>query len=213
MKKTYKNLFFDLDGTISDSSEGIFETLRFVFEKFGCDIPGDDVLIKYIGPPLKETFSLYLPSEKALEAVNEYKSYYKQGAIYKNRMYDGIPSLLSYLKDKGYRIFMATTKSEPAAKEIARGFGIADFFDGIYGTDDARGIISKTDVLSTLLSDHGFSKEDCVMIGDTVYDVNGALDVGIDFGPVFYGFGKRDFLQAQKAAFFAETVAGLKDYL
>src|SRR5690554_5187110 len=112
------NIIFDLDGTISDSSEGVFANLREFFSLYGLpDLP-DEELKKYIGPPTEETLSKYVSDDKLDEAVNTYRKIYKEKNILKNKMYSGMDKLLKHLKAKGHNLYVATTKDVKASKEI-----------------------------------------------------------------------------------------------
>lgn len=211
--KKYRNIIFDLDGTISDSSEGVMESMKYTLNFYGIEPPPVEVLLTFIGPPTEETFGKYIPEEKIPEAVNEYRKYYKSGAIYKNKLYDGMNDLLKYLYEKGCRSYIATTKERGSSIEIAERFGISKYLAGVYGTSPKDGIYTKTDVLNHLFEENGLDKEESIMVGDTMYDAEGAKNIGIDLGVVLYGFGKREVMAAQEAVFYAETVSEIKNYL
>ncbi|MDD6888600.1 MAG: HAD hydrolase-like protein, partial [bacterium] len=97
----YRSVIFDLDGTLSDSSEGIMKGVRYAMERFGVtDIP-EATLRRFIGPPLYDTFSQIfgLTSEQADHAVALYREYYLPKGMYENRLYPGIKELLERLKE------------------------------------------------------------------------------------------------------------------
>ncbi|MFW5780768.1 MAG: HAD-IA family hydrolase [Bacillota bacterium] len=204
------HIIFDLDGTISDSSRGVIQSLKALFEEYNLPRLSDEELKKYIGPPIEQTLGKYLPSEEISEAVELYRKFYKEeGGIDKNTMYKGMDKLLKRLKQKNNNIYLATTKEVGMAKEILKTFGIDSFFNGIYGADPSREIYTKTDVLKELFSHHKIDKENCLLIGDTVYDVNGARDVGIKVGIVLYGYGKKKDFEGKDIEFFVDTVEDL----
>ncbi|MDD4316248.1 MAG: HAD hydrolase-like protein [Clostridia bacterium] len=204
------NIIFDLDGTISNSSEGVIATFRATFKHYNAPELADETIKQYIGPPMEETFAKYLPADQINEAVSHYRKLYKeQGGILKNSMYAGIDRLLAHLKRLGHKTYVATTKDINASKTILKNFGIIDLFDGVYGVNTAEGLYTKTDVLNRLFEETGAVKDDSILIGDTIYDANGAEDVGIIVAIVLYGFGTRQSLAGKKVEFFVDTVEEL----
>ena len=189
------NIIFDLDGTISDSSEGIFANFREFFRIYNLpDLP-DETLKKFIGPPTEETLSKFLEPEKVPEAVRLYRKIYKEKNILKNRMFDGIDSLMKYLKDKGHTLYVATTKEQKSSEIIIENFGLTKYLSGIYGADIDKNIHTKTDVLNKLFNDTGANKDDSILIGDTLYDVDGAEETGIKVGVALWGFCPKEKIQ------------------
>lgn len=205
------NIIFDLDGTISNSSEGVIATFRATFKQYGLPELPEDTIKQYIGPPTEETFEKYLPQHKITEAVNFYRKVYKEGGILKNKMYPGIDRLLVHLRGQGHKTYVATTKEVNASKTILKNFGIFDLFDGVYGVNTAEGLFTKTDVLKRLFEETAADKSQSILIGDTIYDADGAKDVGIKVGIVLYGFGTRQSLEGRKVEFFVDTVEELFD--
>ena len=126
-------IFFDLDGTLTDSQEGILNSLRYTLEFYGVEY-SDERLKTFIGPPIVETFKkLGFLGEKAMESVKVYRKYFAQKGIFENRVYDGIENLLKNLKNSGRHLAVATSKPEEYAIRIAEYFGIAKYFDCICG--------------------------------------------------------------------------------
>lgn len=213
MKTKYKNIIFDLDGTLSDSREGVLETMRAAFMKFGVTPPETEVLMTFIGPPTDETFGKYFSKDEAKEVVEYFRNYYtSSGAIFKNTMYDGFDVLLPKLKRGGYKLYIATTKSRVASERIMQTNGFAVHFDCICGVDRNRNIVDKTGVLYDLIESCNLDKDESILIGDTLYDAEGAANTGIDLGLVLYGFGKREILLQTPAEFYAETVSDIEKY-
>lgn len=202
-----KNIILDLDGTISDSSEGIFATMRKVFSHYGINNLTDEILKNYIGPPLKETFGRYLPEDKTEEACDLHRYIYKEeGNIFKNKMYHGMDYFIKTLKQNGYRVFLGTTKGTDSSNKILENFGIHQYFNGVYGTEKEKNIITKTDVLNNLFKTEKISKNQSMLIGDTIYDAEGALNVGISVGIVLFGFGKKEQFKDKKIEFFVKNI-------
>jgi phosphoglycolate phosphatase len=200
-------IIFDLDGTISDSSPGIFQTFRLLFERYDLPLPSQETLKTYIGPPIEETLEKHFPHEEVKKAADLYRKLYKDaGGIYKNNMYKGMDKLLRRLKEEGNKIYLATTKEVNLAKDVLNNFGILGYFDGVYGVDPPRNIYTKLDVLNQLFSTHDIDKERCVLVGDTIYDVNGARHAGIKIGIVLYSFSKKKDFEGMEIDFFVQSV-------
>lgn len=207
------NIIFDLDGTISDSSQGVFANFREIFSLYNLpDLP-DKKLREYIGPPTEETLAKHIPEEQLDKAVETYRKIYKEKYILKNKMYPGMDKLMAYLKSKSHNLYVATTKEVGSAKQILMNFSLMQYLDGgVYGADSSKGIYTKTDVLNQLFNQTKANKSDSILIGDTLYDVEGAEDVGIKVGVVLYGFSPKEKFSGKKVEFFVDTVEELKNY-
>ncbi len=192
--KTYKYLIFDFDGTLNNTSPGIYATFTAVLTHFGVDVSKVD-LSRHIGPPLSDSYTRLVGKERCDEAIALHKKVYDQtDALHNSFLYDGIRELLQELYDsRKYVMAIASSKFEPHAVESLRYHGLTNYFFAVYGQTDKRGF--KKDVLRQLVEDCGWDKDKCLMIGDTLHDIEGARDCGIDAVAVTYGFGKRDELQ------------------
>ena len=124
-------------------------------------------------------------------------------------MFDGIDSLMKYLKDKGHTLYVATTKEQKSSEIIIENFGLTKYLSGIYGADIDKNIHTKTDVLNKLFNDTGANKDDSILIGDTLYDVDGAEETGIKVGVALWGFCPKEKFKNRKIEFFAEKVEDL----
>lgn len=196
--KKYKYLFFDLDGTITDSCEGIYKSFMYALEFFGISVENPEDLRPVIGPPLKNSFmDLFgFDEEKAEAAVEKYRERFSVKGLYENRVYDGVESLLKSLKSKGYFICLATSKPEKFAARCLEYFKIDSYFDFITGaTLDGR-INSKEDVLAHIINTVKIDNmSEILMIGDRKYDLLGAAHFGIDALGVLYGYGSKEELE------------------
>lgn len=189
--KKYENILFDLDGTLIDSSKGIFASLRYAFEKARRKIPSEKELYRFIGPPLNVSFSEFcgMNEEQTEQAEAFYREYYSTDGIRMYSLYAGVADMLRELSAAGKRLFLATSKPEIFAREILADAGVLDYFTGICGSDPANGRNSKSEVLLCLLSIYTMIPADTVMVGDRKYDAVGASDAGLDFIGVLWGFG------------------------
>lgn len=183
-----KTVIFDLDGTLTDSAEGIINSVRLVMDHFGIPIPGMDVLRTFVGPPLHDMFVKHgIPEDKVDEAIRIFRGRYTTIGKFENTPYPGIRDLLQMLKEYGYQLYVATSKPEPQAVEILQHFELVQYFDRICGASLDRSRITKEEVLQYLLTNA--PSEDPVMIGDTVYDIVGAAALGIPTIGVSWGYG------------------------
>lgn len=208
-----KKLFlFDLDGTLTDSSEGITKAVSYALESFGIQPPQRQELCCFIGPPLPESFQKFygFNSEEAARATEVYRKYYNVTGKFENKPYAGIKELLQQMKDAGMRTMVATSKPQNTAMEILDHFALTPYFDQIAGSVPEEGRYKKTEVLSWLLSRVSLSKEQIVMIGDHPDDIHGARENGIDSIGVLYGFGKKDQLEEASPTWIVRTVEELK---
>lgn len=188
----YKYIIFDFDGTIDDTSPGIYATLIKVAKHYGVDCAHAD-LSKYIGPPLDFIYEDLVGAQNRDEAVKlHYKIFAEDDAAKNSVLYDGIADTLAALKKHGYVLAIASSKYEPHAVESLAYFGLSEYFDYVYGQTERRGY--KIEVLRQLIDDHGWDRARCVMIGDTFYDAEGAKANGVDYLAVTYGFGHFDEL-------------------
>ena len=204
----YKIVLFDLDGTITDSAEGIINSVIYALEKIDKPIPESKDLYSFIGPPLKESFEkiCHLSAIDADLAVTYYREYYQKKGLYQNQLYQGIPELLSRLNELGCQVYIATSKPEIFAEKIVTHFGLTGYFNGIYGAslDSIRS--KKTDVIAYALREAQIeTKNDVVMIGDRKHDILGGKENNLATIGVLYGFGNKEELQKAQATYLAAT--------
>ena len=211
MSKKYKYVFFDLDGTISNSYEGIARSLDATFAHFGIKV--DKALYRrYIGPPLSDTFRLYFDTpEKVSEVVNWFRDNYVEGDIFRNPVYEGIPETMKSLKERGYILCVASCKKQEEAEMLMKHFGIDGYLTYvsglIYGVRE-----QKAEILEYGMQKVGADRENSVMVGDTIYDIEGAAAAGVDCVLCKWGFADEKALAA-KVAFTAESPADLLKFL
>ena len=196
----YRAVFFDLDGTLTDSGEGIIESAQYAFRELGLPLPDREDFRKMVGPPLSVGFSLLgVPAERIEDAIFFYRDQYNnRGGKYKNRVYPGIEALLRNLRKAGFLLYVATSKPEPLAREILEGFGLAPYFAYIAGATMDHSRENKGDVLNYLLSVVN-PADGTVMVGDTRFDVTGAHDKGVPCIGVTWGYGLKEELETAGA--------------
>lgn len=207
-----KYLFLDLDGTLTDSSEGITRGVLYTLERFGIHEDNTAKLLYFIGPPLYRSFMEHygFSKEKAYEAVAVFQEYYADRGAFENRPYPGIPELLHSWAEQGRKLILATSKPEVHARRILEHFGMAKDFRLIAGSDIAETRVEKESVLAYALERLGLqTTENALMIGDRSHDVLGAAKHSMPTLGVLYGFGTREELEEAGAAWIARDVPEL----
>lgn len=203
MKKT---VLFDLDGTLTDSGEGIINCATLALRHFGLPIPAYEDMRTFVGPPLRDSFIRFgVPADQADEAIRVYRSRYIPTGMFENTPYPGIRELLEALRAEGYTLYVATSKPEEMSVTILEKFDLAKYFHRICGASIDSSRSTKDAVIAYLLESSG-AKEDMVMVGDTKYDILGAKAHGIPAIGVGWGYGKVEEMEEAGAVGIAETM-------
>ncbi len=193
-------VIFDLDGTLIDSSEGITRCAQYALKQYGIEEPDLNRLRVFIGPPLYQSFMKHygFSLEQAKAAVSIYRERYHKTGIYECTLYPGVKECLAQLHEDGCLIGMASSKPEPSCRTILTYFSIDEYFDEVVGSTMDGRIETKLDVLKELFRRWpNVPKEEMILVGDTIYDMEGANQAGIASLAVTFGFG--DMQQMQKA--------------
>lgn len=212
LRKKYKHLIFDFDGTINDTSEGIYATFRAVLKQFGIDASATD-LTEHIGPPLKFSYTKLVGEANCAKAIDLHaKTFADINAVAMSKPYDGAIELLDKLKRSGkYTLSVASCKYQPHLIASLKMFGLDKYFNYVYAQTETRQF--KAEVINALVEENGLNRSECLMIGDTVNDVDGATANGIDVLAVTYGFGKREDLERAQVAALCDSVADVEKML
>lgn len=202
------SVFFDLDGTISNSFEGISGGILYALETLGVPAPPRESLRCFVGPPLHDGFRdmFGFDDETVSEAVRLYREYYPRKGIYEQTPIDGASELLKELQALGIKISLATSKPQEFSEKIIRIFGFENYFDGVFGASFDGTLSAKADIIALALRRTGSLPENTLMIGDRFYDVEGAHACGVRCAGVLCGFGTREELFGCGADFIAETL-------
>ena len=199
-------IFFDLDGTLTDSAPGIIHSVQYALKKYGIEAEGND-LRSFIGPPLVHSFQerFGFDHDKAMEAVAYYREYFTAGGMFENSVYPGVEEMLQKLKEDGLMLAVATSKPELFSKQILEHFALTRYFDFIGGAamDETR--TTKVEVLSYALQELQVDPAKAVMIGDRENDMEAASLLGTESIGVLYGYGSKEELANAGAKVFAET--------
>ncbi len=214
--KSYSTILFDLDGTLSDSSQGIINSIIYALEKYDVNDYDMPLLRKFLGPPLHESFEKFMgfDKEKSLQAVKLYREYFSSKGLFENEIYGGVSDLLQNLKENGKTLIVATSKPQLFTDRIMEHFNLAKYFDFIAGSNMDTTRSKKAEVIEYALSECNIKdKSKVVMIGDRAEDMIGTQTVGVDSIGVEYGYGTFDELKNAGATYIVKTVGELKDLL
>lgn len=193
-----KQILFDLDGTLTDSGEGIMHCAELTLEHYNLPIPPRSEMRSMVGPPLRDSFLRFGIAATELDnAVAYYRKHYLAVGQYENAPYPGIPELLKKLCDEGHRLYIATSKPETMASDILQYFGLLQYFSIVCGAVPG-GRSTKEQVIEHLLS-RLENTENLVMVGDTIYDVKGAAYHNIPCIAVRWGYGVAEDMTAAGA--------------
>lgn len=210
----YKAIFFDLDGTLTESGEGITKSVQYALEKLGKPEEDLDKLRVFIGPPLMEQFMKYadVDETEARRAVEYYRERYAVKGIFENRPYDGVENLLRELKGRGYILAVASSKPEYYVTKILDYFNLSSYFEVVVGSEMNGARTSKTEVIEEALKRLNMSdrRKEVLMVGDKEHDVLGARAAGLACVTVGYGYGTKEELTAAQPL---KIVASIEELL
>ena len=214
----YQYLLFDLDGTLTDSAEGIIKCVQYAAEKMGAELKKAEELRVFVGPPLSESFqNVYGFSEAdTQQAIAYYRERFKPIGMFENAVYPGIPEMLKAMKENGKINLIASSKPQEFVETILEHFDIAKYFDIIVGASMDESRNTKEAVIEEALLQlkntdrYGqYSDDKCVMIGDRKYDIHGARYFGLRNIGVSYGFAPVGELEEAGADVIVDTVEEL----
>ena len=212
----YKIILFDLDGTLTESKEGIINSIIYALQKLGIEECDLSRLQPFIGPPLLDSFiqAYGFSKPKAELAVQYYRENFSVKGIYENKLYNGILQLLDDLVHAGKIIVLATSKPLVYATEVLNYFGISEFFSYLTGSGLDGSHTDKTEIIKGVIDHYyAYSLEEFIMIGDRKYDIEGAKNNGIASVGVLYGYGAREELEKVMPEFLVHHPAEIKNII
>ena len=206
-------VFFDLDGTLSNSFEGIAGGVLYALEKLGVPAPPRESIKSFVGPPLFDEFKrrFAMNDDTAREAVRLYREYYPQKGIYEQTPIDGAEELLKVLHSRGITICLATSKPQEYAEKILKLFKFENYFDEIVGATFDGKISAKADIIALALKKTGAKPGQTLMVGDRFYDVEGAHACKVRCAGVLCGFGSLGELESCGADIISEDLSGIAE--
>lgn len=214
----YEYIFFDLDGTLTDSKEGIFNCLKYAFKKLGKPCPSDQTLLKFIGPPLLDSFMRYCQFDEATAQLGcrLFRERYVSVGKFENAPAPGMTQLCERLSRNGFTLTVSSSKPENQCVAICERFGFAPYMKTITGSaPDADW--NKADVIRETMRRLGLTHADrkrILMVGDRKYDVLGAKELGLDcVGVNFFGYAEPGELSEAGALAVVSTAEELEQFV
>lgn len=206
----YRYILFDLDGTLTESGPGIVRSVRYGIEKMGFEVPSEEILQTFVGPPLVESLMIHCKISKAeaLQTIDCYREYYTSKGMFENSVYDGVEKMLEALKESDRKLAVATSKPEVYARRILEYFHLDGYFDVVCGATFDERRVEKADIISDVLREFAITeaqKKDVLMVGDRLHDICGAKKNGIDSLGVLFGYGGREELEQAGADYLAAS--------
>ena len=214
----YRYILFDLDGTLTDSKEGIFNCIRYALEKLGEPVPDEGTLKNFIGPPLYLSYMNYcgFDRKKADRGVELFRERYKVLGKFENAAAPGMVELCRRLKEKGYILALASSKPEEMCLPICEKFGFAPYLREIVGSPPGADR-EKADIVREAMRRLGIGEEDkarTLMVGDRNYDVLGAAECGLScVGVEFFGYAAPGELADAGAIAVVQTAEELEQFI
>lgn len=200
-------VLFDLDGTLSASAPGILASARHALSVLGEPIPSEAQLLRFIGPPLVDSFREVCGLDPVLaqRAVAAYRAYYAEHGQFDTRVYDGMPEVLAALREQDRTVAVATSKAQVFAESVLDHLGLAPLVDLVVGAELDGRRTRKAEVVAQVLAQlPGPAAAGAVMVGDRHHDVEGAAAHGLPCIGAVWGYGGRDELLAAGAVALAE---------
>lgn len=192
-----QSVFFDLDGTLTNSRTGIINCIKYALTQIGAPVPPPSRLEKCIGIPLRDVFVDLVGSQNkdlVEKAVELYRERFEEDGMFENAVYPGIVDLLRGIRQRRWRAYVVTSKSEFYAKPVVSHFALDEFFVRVYGSELDGTRAGKGELIRYVLEQESISCSDAVMVGDRYSDVAGALSNGLVAIGVTYGYGSREEL-------------------
>ena len=211
----YKNILFDLDGTITDSSPGIINSYLHSLNKIGLAEDDIDKLKSYIGSPLRAYYTERhnLSTADSDIAVKHFREHYAEIGIFENTIYPNMDVLIDKLSESGFRLYIATSKPLEFAITVLNHFNLKEYFDSIHGSDMSADNRPKDKLIADAILMNGLSKNESIMIGDRYHDINGAKTNGIASIAVTYGYGSINELSELQPEYIAASADEIEKIL
>lgn len=203
-------VLFDLDGTLTQSEEGIWNCAKYAAEKMGFPQPDAATLRKFIGPPLEYSFSTYMgmTKEQTVEAIRFYRERYTTVGMYENRVYPGVRVMMRTLLKAGAKLGIVTGKPAYPTGKILEHFGLDRFLTTVVCATD--GHAEKEHLIRQALPEDA---GEVWMVGDRCFDMEGGVKAGVHTLGAAYGYGSEEELRESGAERIAKTPREILDIL
>ena len=216
----FQYVLFDLDGTLTDPREGITKSVQFALAQQGISEPDLKKLEPFIGPPLKDSFMEFygMTEEQAAQGVADYRKRFAPIGKFENEVYPGIPEMLGSLKRAGIRLAVASSKPETFVWDILKYFKLDGYFDVVTGSELDGTRSRKEEVVEEALhrlelDGQPVSRENCAMVGDRRFDIEGGRQFRLTTVGVTYGYAAKGELEAAGADYIVKNPVQLTKLL
>jgi len=190
-------LFFDLDGTLTDSRPGIMASMRHALNVIGRESPSDAALLRFIGPPTHDAFRELLGTDDVelnTRTIALYRERYATLGLFENSVYPGVSAGLADLRSAGFTLSVVTSKPEIFATRIIDHFELAPYFKRVYGSELSGARSHKGELIAYVLASEGLQGADAWMFGDRMHDIRGAKQNSVNAAGVLWGYGSKEEL-------------------
>ncbi|MBX2999692.1 MAG: HAD family hydrolase [Caldilineaceae bacterium] len=207
-----RNLLFDLDGTLTEPKTGITRSIQYALTEMGYHAPDEADLVRFIGPPLSQTFASLLATtdERAINrAIALYRQRFGEVGMYENEVYAGMDETLASLVEEDHRLYLATSKPHIFATKILHHFDLAHHFQAIHGAELDGTRQDKADLIAYILEIEHLSAAETAMIGDRKHDILGSHANGVTAIGVLWGYGSAAELTEANATYLVADQAEL----
>ena len=194
-------VFFDFDGTIADCRQFQVDRLKKLFLKYGVDTKNIDFL-ELIGPPLYNTFAKFMGKQKAQQVLQDYNSTFSFEDPQGFCAFEGVPQMLIQLKSLGFKIALTSLQHQNIVHTELKFLGLQNVFDAIFCDTPQKAYRSKSELIADALKQTKLDPNRVVVVGDTIFDVQGGTQNRLCTIGVSWGYGKID---QQSVNFVAST--------
>jgi len=212
---SFDYILFDLDGTVTDSKPGILRCIKMALDE--KNVPySQSQLDKMVGPPFRLSMKMFfnLEGEVVEDFIKIYRGEYEVEGWKECRVYDGVIDMFEELKKAGKHLALATSKPLKFTNIMMDGLDLRKYFDFVGGaTDDSSGETKKDVIDLVLKSLNVIDKTRVLMVGDRLYDIEGAHLAGVKCAAILWGYGDRKEFEEYKADYILETTKDVTNFV
>ena len=232
--RRFDYIFYDLDGTLSESGPGITKAVQYALDSIGIHEPDLKKLEDFVGPPLMVSFHRYYgqDEESCIRLIDKFHEYYNDNGVYDTRLYDGVDRMLQRQTAAGQHLSIASSKPYSMVCKVLEHLGIERYFESVTGSSDhdegsvngndgdhkklmleraMHSLYEKCRVASDVPISFETFKKKSVMVGDR--NIIGGRGNGITTAGAAYGYGGRRELEEAGADFIADDTSSLNRFL
>ncbi|SIT17326.1 phosphoglycolate phosphatase [Zobellia uliginosa] len=209
----YKNLILDFDGTLADTKESILQSMKFVAHSFNIDNYDEKLIENLIGLPLKTTFEKAFSIDEKLiqEATLVYRKHYNEIVIDTISLFNGVKNTLLDFHKQGINLTVASSKGKEALIKILKKQNVYDIFTFVGGEEDAKNKKPSPDIVNLIINKYNYHPSECLVVGDTIFDIEMGQRANVDTCGVTYGNNTREKLEKQKPNYIINSFKNLAE--